>query len=125
MHITIKELQEKWGVARATVYKHLKAGKLSRLDSGLLDVSEVVRVYGEPKNKPIGTLIDSVESQEKQLLLDKIKMLEQTVQQSHERETWLKSQVEIAQTTIKLLEYKQPQKKGIFSRVLDAINNGG
>lgn len=120
MHITIKEIQEQWGVARATVYKHLKAGKLSRLGNGLLDVSEVVRVYGEPKKTPI----DNVESQKEKLLLDRIKMLEQAVQQSHEREEWLKSQVEVAQSAIKLLEYKQPQKRGIFSRVLEAINNG-
>ena len=117
-------MQEQWGVARATVYKHLKAGKLSRLDNGLLDVSEVVRVYGEPKNKPKETHI-SVESQEKQLLLDRIRMLEQAVKQSHEREAWLKSQVEIAQSTIKLLEYKQPQKRGVFSRVLEAISSNG
>lgn len=124
MHITIKDIQEQWGVARATVYKHLKAGKISRLDNGLLDVSEVLRVYGEPKKKPIETPVDKIESQEKQLLLDKIKMLEQAVQQSHEREAWLKSQVEVAQATIKLLEYKQPQKRGVFSRVLKAISNG-
>lgn len=124
MHITIKEIQEQWGVSRSTVYKHLKTGKLSRLDSGLLDVSEVIRVYGETRNRQNETHIDTVESQEKQLLLDRIKILEKAVQQSHEREEWLKSQVEIAQTTIKLLEYKQPQKKSIFSRVLDAINKG-
>lgn len=124
MHITIKDIQEQWGVARATVYKHLKAGKISRLDNGLLDVSEVLRVYGEPKNKPRETPVDRIESQEKQLLLDKIKMLEQAVQLSHEREAWLKSQVEVAQATIKLLEYKQPHKRGVFSRVLKAISNG-
>jgi hypothetical protein len=50
-------------------------------------------------------------------------MLEQQVQQASEREAWLKSQVEQAQTTIKLLEYRQPQKKGLFGRVLEAINN--
>jgi hypothetical protein len=123
MQITIKEVQEQWGIARATVYKHLKAGKLSRLDNGLLDVSEVVRFYGEPKNRLKETIIDSVDFYEKQLLIDKIKMLEQQVQQASEREAWLKSQVEQAQTTIKLLEYKQPQKKGLFGRVLEAINN--
>lgn len=125
MQITIKEIQEQWGIARATVYKHLKAGKLSRLDNGLLDVSEVVRFYGEPKKRQKETLIDSVDSHEKQLLIDKIKMLEQQVKQAGEREAWLKSQVEQAQATIKLLEYKQPQKEGVFSRVLKAISNGG
>ena len=48
MQITIKELQTQWGVARSTVYKHIKQGLISRLDNGLIDVAEVVRVYGEP-----------------------------------------------------------------------------
>ena len=84
----------------------------------------MVRFYGEPKHRLKEAIIHSVDFHEKQLLIDKIKMLEQQVQQASERESWLKSQVEQAQATIKLLEYKQPQKKGIFGRVLEAINNG-
>lgn len=41
MQITIQELQKRWGVARSTVYKHIKAGRITRLDNGLIDVSEV------------------------------------------------------------------------------------
>ena len=53
MQITIQELQNQWGVARSTVYKHIKAGRLTRLANGKIDVSEIVRVYGEPsKNTP-------------------------------------------------------------------------
>ena len=48
MAITIQEIQKQWGISRATVYKHIKAGKLSRLPDGLVDVAEVLRVYGEP-----------------------------------------------------------------------------
>jgi len=43
-------------------------------------------------------------------------------------EDWLKSQVEKAQETIQLLEHKkaaspQPSKKGLFGRLIGAINN--
>lgn len=124
MAITIQEIQKQWGVSRATVYKHIKTGKLSRLADGLVDIAEVLRVYGEPKNRLKETILDSIDLYEKQLLMDKIKMLEQQVQHANEREAWLKSQIEQAQATIKLLEYKQPQKKGLFGRVLEAINNG-
>ena len=48
MAITIQEIQKQWGISRATVYKHIKAGKLSRLPNGQVDLAEVLRVYGEP-----------------------------------------------------------------------------
>jgi len=58
MAITIQDIQKQWGVSRATVYKHIKSGKLSRLPDGLVDVAEVLRVLvdvtgGELTNKII------------------------------------------------------------------------
>lgn len=124
MAITIQEIQKQWGVSRATIYKHIKAGKLSRLADGLVDVAEVLRVYGEPT---INTLRDkpviAVDTQETKLLLDKIAFLESQLSQAEKREDWLKTQIEKAQETIKLLEYKQPAKKGLFGRVIGAIRS--
>ena len=77
MQITIKEIQNQWGIARATIYKHIKSGKLSRLDNGLIDVSEVIRVYGEPsKNTQVDIKETRIDDQEKQILLQKIAFLE-------------------------------------------------
>ena len=132
MAITIQEIQKQWGVSRATVYKHIKAGKLSRLPNGQVDLAEVLRVYGEPsKNtgrdkQAIG--VDNSDTQENRLLLEKIAFLESQLVKAEEREDWLKSQVEKAQETIQLLEHKktasqQPSKKGLFGRLIGAINN--
>ncbi len=132
MQISIQELQKQWGVARSTVYKHIKAGRLTRLDNGLIDVSEIVRVYGEPsKNTPRDSknrVVDKGASQDNTLLLDKIAFLELQLVQAEKREEWLRGQVETAQETIKLLEHKQPSthkqsKKGLLGRLLGAINN--
>ncbi len=124
MAITIQEIQKQWGVSRATIYKHIKAGKLSRLADGLVDITEVLRVYGEPKS---GTQLDKplsvVDTQETKLLLEKIAFLESQLSQAEKREDWLKGQVEKAQETIQLLEYKHPAKKGLFGRVIGAIRN--
>ena len=131
MAITIQEIQKQWGISRATVYKHIKAGKLSRLPNGQVDLAEVLRVYGEP-SKNTGRdkqeiAVDSVDSQENKLLLDKIAFLESQLAQAEKREEWLRGQVETAQETIKLLEHKQPSaqpsKKGLLGRLLGAINN--
>ena len=131
MQITIQELQNRWGIARSTVYKHIKAGRLTRLSNGKIDVSEIVRVYGEPStNTPRDkdkSVVDKAASQDNTLLLDKIAFLELQLAQAEKREEWLKGQVETAQETIKLLEHKQPSaqpsKKGLLGRLLGAINN--
>ena len=124
MAITIQEIQKQWGVSRATIYKHIKAGKLSRLADGLVDITEVLRVYGEPKSDAQRDKPSSVvDTQETKLLLEKIAFLESQLSQAEKREDWLKGQVEKAQETIQLLEYKQPAKKGLFGRVIGAIRN--
>ena len=139
MAITIQDIQKQWGVSRATVYKHIKSGKLSRLENGLVDVAEVLRVYGEPnkntgRDKPV-TAIDNGDTQENRLLLEKIAFLEAQLVKAEEREErlresedWFKRHLEKAQETIQLLEHKktaspQPSKKGLFGRLIGAINN--
>ena len=113
MQITIKEIQNQWGIARSTIYKHIKSGKLSRFDNGLIDVSEVIRVYGEPsKNTQIDIKETRIDDQEKSILLQKIAFLETQLSQAEKREEWLKGQVEKAQETIKLLEHKEAPAKG-------------
>ena len=128
MAITIQEIQKQWGISRATVYKHIKAGKLSRLPNGQVDLAEVLRVYGEPsKNTGRYKKTSAVESQDNTLLIEKIAFLELQLAQAEKREEWLRGQVETAQETIKLLEHKQtsaqPGKKGLLGRLLGAINN--
>ena len=124
MAITIQEIQKQWGVSRATIYKHIKAGKLSRLGDGLVDIAEVLRVYGEPsKNTTRDKPVIVADNQETKLLLDKIAFLESQLIQAEKREDWLKGQVEKAQESIKLLEYKKPPQKGLFGRVISAIRS--
>ena len=97
MQISIQELQKQWGIARSTVYKHIKKVYLTRLDNGLIDVSEIIRVYGEPSHN---TQRDSVETAETDILREKIILLESQLAQAEKREEWLKVQVEKAQETI-------------------------
>ena len=134
MQISIQELQNRWGVARSTVYKHIKAGRITRLDNGKIDVSEVIRVYGEPSaNTPRDSKQSVIDTNETAILKEKIAFLEAQLVKAEEREErlresekWLKGQVETAQETIKLLEYKQPSqqqtsKRGLLGRVIGAI----
>jgi phage terminase small subunit len=125
MEVTIRDIQQRWNISRPTIYKHIRQGKLSRLENGKVEVSEVLRVYGEPKETTSRQEVDNGDSQEKTLLLEKIRLLESQLDDARERENWLKSQVETAQATIKLLEYRQPiqpeKRQGLFARVVKAI----
>jgi flagellar motility protein MotE (MotC chaperone) len=52
--ITISEAARHGYAARPTIYRHIKSGKLSIIEEGdqkLIDVVELVRVYGEPGGK--------------------------------------------------------------------------
>jgi len=59
--LTPTEISKQWRVSKTTVYKHLNKGRMSyRTDEDghkLVDVSEVVRVFGEPvlSSKPSAT----------------------------------------------------------------------
>lgn len=125
MQIAIKEVKEQWSISRSTIYKHIKNGKISRLDNGLFDVSEVIKVYGEPsKNTQIDIKETRIYDQEKNILLQKIAFLETQLSQAEKREEWLKGQVEKAQETIKLLEHKEQKtvtNKGLIRRLINSL----
>ena len=48
---TISDAANLYKKSRATIYKDIKNGILSRDNTGLLDFSELLRVYGEPFGK--------------------------------------------------------------------------
>lgn len=49
--ITLTELSKRFGINRTTIYRAVNSGKISRLDNGKFDLSEVLRVFGEPDLK--------------------------------------------------------------------------
>ena len=56
--ITISEAARHGYAARPTIYRHIKSGKLSVIEEGdqkLIDVAELVRVYGEPGAEKSGS----------------------------------------------------------------------
>ena len=74
------------------------------------------------------TAIDNGDTQENRMLLEKIASLEAQLVKAEKREDWLRERFEKAQETIQLLEHKkaatpQQTKKGLFGRLIGAINN--
>lgn len=49
MKLTVTDAAKQWGITRNTVYNKINSGKLSRDANKTIDVTEMIRVFGEPK----------------------------------------------------------------------------
>lgn len=131
MEITVSEASKSWGITRQTIYKKIRQGKLSQLANKKIDVAEMVRVFGEPSvNKATQKKVindTGLYGLQEERLQEKIRFLEDSLRQAQERERlfqereqWLQNQVERLTDTVKLLEFKKPdrdEKKGLWGRL--------
>jgi hypothetical protein len=51
MNISVTKAAKEWGVSRTTIYQKVNGGELSRTADKKIDVSEMLRVFGEPISK--------------------------------------------------------------------------
>ena len=138
MRITLAEIVEKWGLSKATIYRAVHLGKLHKDDDGLIDIANVVMLWGEPdkkrikrksKNQSKTAKIDNETNERERELLAKVKSLQEALDKAESDKVWLQQQVEANQQVIKLLEYKSnqnvtpppPPKKGLFNKLVKAI----
>ena len=131
MEITVSEASTRWGITRQTIYKKIRQGKLSQLQNKKIDVAEMVRVFSEPSvnkvTKDTVAVDNRLQGEQEARLQEKIRFLEDSLRQSQERERlaqereqWLQNQVERLTDTVKLLEFKKPEKdekKGLCGRL--------
>lgn len=138
MRITLAEIVERWGLSKATVYRNIQLGKINKGEDGLIDVANVVQLWGEPntrriqkksKNESKTVKIESDNNERERALLSQVKALQDALAKAEQDKEWLKSQVEQSQQIIKLLEHKQATpppvttKTNLFGRIIKAISN--
>lgn len=140
MRITLAEIVEKWGLSKATIYRAVQIGKLHKDDDGLIDLANVVQLWGEPnarriqkksKNESKTVKIESDTNERERALLSQVKALQEALEKAESDKVWLQQQVEANQQVIKLLEYKNNQniatpppiapKSGLFNKLVKAI----
>ena len=51
MKISVTKAAKEWGISRTTIYQNFNNGELSRTADKKIDVSEMLRVFGEPISK--------------------------------------------------------------------------
>jgi hypothetical protein len=122
-NLTISAAAKLYGKSRATLYKAIDSGALSQNNDGKVNLSELIRVYGEVGNKtvvvPEKRIEDTPRIQHDTLVNTLLKERLDRIE-SLERQLAIKDD-QLAQLhgTIKLLEYKSesPAPKSLLDRI--------
>ena len=145
--LKVTEAAKIYHIARTTIYKKIKDGKLSVDTDKRIDLSEMMRVFGAIPTVQLQTHTTvepvSLQSDEIKVLQDKIVALEnelavaiadkkkveaennllksQAIEKADANNVWLKQLVDANQ--LKLLEHKPspPPKNGLFNKLVKAI----
>lgn len=132
MRLSVTEAASLYRISRTTIYRNINNGKLSTGSDNKIDLSEMIRVFGEAKTPSTNSALQGsappvtpLQSESELMLHEKIRGLEMQVktlqsqlENAHSLIEWFKNQVERPQ---KLIEHKP--KKSLFNRVLSALNN--
>jgi predicted DNA-binding protein YlxM (UPF0122 family) len=84
--LTVSELAKLYGYSRQAIYAHINKGNLSKGSDGLIDFSEAIRVFGEPKGKSTddkqSKSINSQDLTQVDLLKSQVNLLEKQLNQA-------------------------------------------
>jgi len=121
--ITITEAAKLAGKSTQTLYRHIKAGKLSRSSDGTIDTTELLRVYGEINNNDVTSHASEV-APKSHPDTDHIKWLERQIDELRNDIKELKTESNAREVRLMaLLEHKMdtqtaaPESTGLFSKL--------
>jgi hypothetical protein len=77
--LTVNDVARLYNKSVQTVYRNIKAGKLSRQDSGLIALSECLRAYGSMPKQTINSVIPENNSMANSANFDVIALLQQKI----------------------------------------------
>ncbi|MFU8928214.1 plasmid replication DNA-binding protein [Acinetobacter puyangensis] len=107
--LSVIELADLYKLNRQTIYKRIKKGDLSKNSDGKIDLSEAIRVFGEPSNynKPDVALLQSTAVQketEVDILKQQVDILKKQVELAHEREIFQREQLAAKDNQIEAIQ---------------------
>ena len=92
--LSVIELSNLYGMTRQAIYKQVNKGNLSKNSDGKIDLSEAIRVFGEPsKNVNSSQTTETLKLSEVHLLEQQIHMLQKQLEQAHEREQFQREEL--------------------------------
>ena len=97
--MTVIELAKLYGMNRQSIYKRINKGDLSKNSDGRIDLSEAIRVFGEPAQRSNSnvTQLQSSEvhkSAEVDILKQQVDMLQKQLEVAQERELFQRQQLQ-------------------------------
>ncbi|WP_151959135.1 plasmid replication DNA-binding protein [Acinetobacter junii] len=98
--LSVIELSKLYGINRQTIYNHINKGILSKNSDNKIDLSEAIRVFGEPSNKQAvndNVKVDNQISTEVLLLRQQIDILKNQLDDAKDRESFYQNQIETMQ----------------------------
>jgi hypothetical protein len=66
--LSLTEVSKRFNVNRTTIYRAVSSGKLSRLNNGLFDLAEVIRVFGEAPTAEAAPVANKESSEQSKLV---------------------------------------------------------
>ena len=92
--LSVIELSNLYGMTRQAIYKQVNKGNLSKNSDGKIDLSEAIRVFGEPSRNVNGSqTTETRKLSEVHLLEQQVYMLQKQLEQAHEREQFQREEL--------------------------------
>lgn len=96
--LSVIELSKLYGMNRQSIYKRINKGDLSKNSDGKIDLSEAIRVFGEPGQRSSANVaqVQSTtvqNSAEVDILSRQVDMLQKQLEQAQEREQFQREQL--------------------------------
>jgi len=106
--LSVIELAELYGMNRQSIYKRINKGDLSKNSNGKIDLSEAIRVFGEPstKNSNVTTLQSTSVQKEAEvdILKQQVDILKKQLDLAHDREVFQREQLAVKDNQIEAMQ---------------------
>jgi hypothetical protein len=99
--LSVIELSQLYGMNRQSIYKRINKGDLSKNSDGKIDLSEAIRVFGEPSNKNNNVTTLQSTTVQKETEVD---ILKKQLELAHEREVFQREQLEAKDNQIEAIQ---------------------
>ncbi len=117
--LSVIELAKLYGMNRQSIYKRIGKGDLSKNSNGKIDLSEAIRVFGEPSQRISKNVTlqsqETKKSAEVDVLRQQVDMLQKQLELAQEREQFqreeLKAKNEQIESLQRLLGAPKPQQQ--------------
>ena len=121
--LSVIELAELYGMNRQSIYKRINKGDLSKNSDGKIDLSEAIRVFGEPSSKIKNvTTLQSTSLQketEVDMLKQQVDILKKQLELAHEREMFQREQLQAKDNQIEAIQRLLEAPKDYATRSID------